>query len=273
MPCRILCLHGMGINSQIFASQTESFRSLLPSDYDFTFVDGPTTCKPEADIAKVYPGPYLCWYRTPTTESVTAAHRHVKSIMAEKGPFDGIMGFSQGAAVAVSMILRHQLETPSTPPLFKFAILIGSPLPFSHSLMYGIDTRDYFGVSCNVDCSILARYNRPNKVPTYLITPDRYLKDDDDEDFHRTEEACQQPTAAMFYQMFHSTSDEVRMDIPTVHIFGRRDPWYLHSKDVLELACAERASVLEHCYGHEVPRHLSEEICDLIESAVALVEV
>ncbi|UQC81181.1 menadione-induced gene-4 [Colletotrichum lupini] len=207
---------------------------------------------------------------TPTTESVTAAHRHVKSIMAEKGPFDGIMGFSQGAAVAVSMILRHQLETPSTPPLFKFAILIGSPLPFSHSLMYGIDTRDYFGVSCNVDCSILARYNRPNKVPTYLITPDRYLKDDDDEDFHRTEEACQQPTAAMFYQMFHSTSDEVRMDIPTVHIFGRRDPWYLHSKDVLELACAERASVLEHCYGHEVPRHLSEEICDLIESAVAL---
>ncbi|KXH25870.1 hypothetical protein CSIM01_12525 [Colletotrichum simmondsii] len=260
MPCRILCLHGMGINSQIFASQTESFRSLLPSDYDFTFVDGPTVCKPEVAIAKVYPGPYLCWYRTPTTESVTAAHHHVKSIMGEKGPFDGIMGFSQ-------------LENPSAPPLFKFAILIGSPLPFSHSLMYGIDTRDYFGVSCNMDCSVLARYNRPNKVPTYLITPDRYLKDDDDEDFDRIEEACQQPTAAIFYQMFHSTSDEVRMDIPTVHIFGRRDPWYLHSKDVLQLACPQRASVLEHCYGHEVPRHLSEEICDLIESAVALVEV
>lgn len=81
--------------SALLTQLTESFRSLLPSDYDFTFVDGPTTCKPDGAIAKVYPGPYLCWYRTPTTESVTAAHRHVKSIMAEKGPFDGIMGFSQ----------------------------------------------------------------------------------------------------------------------------------------------------------------------------------
>lgn len=81
--------------SALLIQLTESFRSLLPSDYDFTFVDGPTTCKPEVAIAKVYPGPYLCWYRTPTTESVTAAHHHVKSIMAENGSFDGIMGFSQ----------------------------------------------------------------------------------------------------------------------------------------------------------------------------------
>ncbi|KAF6820844.1 hypothetical protein CPLU01_12658 [Colletotrichum plurivorum] len=286
MPMRILCLHGMAINGQIFESQTAPFRSLLPDDYEFTFVDGPYSCKPDLGIASVYPGPYLCWYRTPTTESVTRAHQRVRSIMAEKGPFDGVMGFSQGAAVAASMILHHQLEHPSAPPLFRFAIFIGSPLPFSHSLMHGIDTRSYFGVPYGLDCRLFADYKRPHKVPGYLITPDRYLKDDSDdegtvsssstdEDESPIATPLETPSPAgegVFYQMFHSTADEVRMNIPTVHIFGRKDPWYLHSKDVLQLACPENASVLEHCYGHEVPRHLSEEICDLIESAVVSAE-
>ncbi|KAF6807782.1 hypothetical protein CSOJ01_07984 [Colletotrichum sojae] len=317
MPIRILCLHGMAINGQIFESQTAAFRSLLPDDYEFTFVDGPYSCKPDLGIASVYPGPYLCWYRTPTTESVTRAHQRVRSIMAEKGPFDGVMGFSQvcwyclfslqaspllskilfsledhlsetqqGAAVAVSMILHHQLEHPSSAPLFRFAIFIGSPLPFSHSLMHGIDTRSYFGVPYGLDCRLFDKYKRPNKVPGYLITPDRYLKDDSDDEgtvsSSSTDEEespiatpLETPSPAgegVFYQMFHSTADEVRMNIPTVHIFGRKDPWYLHSKDVLQLACPENASVLEHCYGHEVPRHLSEEICDLIESAVVSAE-
>ncbi|PNY23064.1 Uncharacterized protein TCAP_06990 [Tolypocladium capitatum] len=95
MPTRILCLHGMGINSQIFAQQTAPFRSLLPADYEFIFVDGQITCLPAPGIASIYPGPYLCWYRTPTTKSITKAHHLVRSIMAEKGPFDGVMGFSQ----------------------------------------------------------------------------------------------------------------------------------------------------------------------------------
>ncbi|RYP67660.1 hypothetical protein DL771_007127 [Monosporascus sp. 5C6A] len=250
--------------------------------YEFTFIDGPTTCQPAPGIASVYPGPYLCWYRTPTTKSVTRAHNRVRSIMAEKGPFEGVMGFSQGAAVAASMILHHELESPWAPPLFRFAVFIGSPLPFSHSLKYGIDTRAYFGVPHNLNCRPFTDYKRPSKVPGHLITPDRYLKgnsDDDDEGQGRdgevsTNETLKQIAAdeEIYYQMFHSTADEVRMKIPTVHIFGRQDPWYLHSKDVLQLACPEQASVLEHCYGHEVPRHLSEEICDLIESAVASVE-
>lgn len=74
-----------------------SFRSLLSSDYEFTFVDGPDSCSPAPGIASIYPGPYLCWYQTPTTKAVTKAHDLVRSILAEKGPFDGIMGFSQAS--------------------------------------------------------------------------------------------------------------------------------------------------------------------------------
>ena len=179
------------------------------------------------------------------------------------------------------MILHHELENPSAPPLFTFAIFIGSPLPFSHSLKHGIDTRTYFGVSASLNCRLSKDYKRPNKVPGYLITPDRYLKGDTDDEGSSTDDEVPSKNTSLkhtaadediYYQMFHSTADEVRMKIPTVHIFGRQDPWYLHSKDVLQLACPDQASVLEHCYGHEVPRHLSEEICDLIEWAVASIE-
>lgn len=184
----------------------------------------------------------------------------------------------KGAALAASIILHHELEYTSEPPIFRFAIFIGSPLPFSHSLQYGIDTRTYFGVPYSLRCTKFDNNKRPNKVPGYLITPDRYLKEDfDDEESSDNEKATVKSTLKrvavekeIFYQMFHSTADEVRMKIPTVHIFGRQDPWYLHSKDMLQLACPDQALVLEHFSGHEVPKHLSEEICDLIEAACAL---
>ena len=46
---RFLCLHGQGTSAAVFRSQTAPFRSRLPSDYTFDFVNAPFPCKP-------YPG-------------------------------------------------------------------------------------------------------------------------------------------------------------------------------------------------------------------------
>lgn len=35
------------------------------------------------------------------------AYEYIYSIIEEDGPFDGVMGFSQGAALASSLIIRH----------------------------------------------------------------------------------------------------------------------------------------------------------------------
>ena len=72
-----------------------AFRNLLPSNYQFTFVDGPTECDAAPGIGNVYVGPYLCWYQSPTTSAVARAHKLVSKIVEEKGPFDAVMGFSQ----------------------------------------------------------------------------------------------------------------------------------------------------------------------------------
>jgi pimeloyl-ACP methyl ester carboxylesterase len=56
----------------------------------------------------------------------TAFHR-VDEFIRVNGPFHGIVGFSLGAAIAMSYILHQQRTTPDTKPSFYFAVLF-SPI-------------------------------------------------------------------------------------------------------------------------------------------------
>lgn len=55
------------------------------------------------------------------------AHKKIDDFSKEYGPFDGILGFSLGAAMAISYILEHQRSKPGLQPPFSFAILF-SPI-------------------------------------------------------------------------------------------------------------------------------------------------
>ncbi|KAF2259790.1 hypothetical protein CC78DRAFT_571633 [Lojkania enalia] len=306
MTVRILCLHGMGSNAAIFAQQTAPFRSLLASDHEMVFLEAPNTCEPSPEVLGFYPGPYLCWYDTPTTAKVAAAHKFVLDYVERRGPFDGVIGFSQGAALAASILLHHQLKSPSTPPPFSFSVFLGSPIPFSHSLRYGIDTRKAFGARI---VTPTVRPNCPNEVPKYLITDPAYLRGEeelrrlareklmksrleaaeythntvvDDSDVE-TPQGSASPSSVSefgdnndaedlpetFYQMFHHTCDEVRISIPSAHVYGRKDKWNLHSKDLVKLCERGSAETFEHGGGHEVPRGCAEEIADIVETVIA----
>lgn len=175
----------------------------------------------------------------------------------------------KGAALAASMILHHQLSLshPSS-PLFRAAIFICSPLPFSHSLDHGIDARAYFGSNAMAP----SRADCPTKVPEHLITDAHYLRGEEELDPCNgqclADESMASKRKEINYQMFHSSVDDVRIDIPTVHVVGRKDEWRLHSLDVMKLCREQFARVLEHEGGHEVPRSADEDICDAIETAV-----
>lgn len=101
-------------------------------------------------MSTLHPGPYTCYYTSPSISQVVRAHKHILSLIRENiangKPFDVVMGFSQGAALAASMLLHHILEHPSEAPLFKAAIFICAPLPFAKNKGLGIDVRAYFGV-------------------------------------------------------------------------------------------------------------------------------
>lgn len=103
------------------------------------------------------------------------------------GPFDGVLGFSEGSSVAASLILRRAAQ--GKVPLFKFAIFFSSILTFS--------------------------FDRKGVV----------LADESPE----------------------------RINIPTLHIVGARDPAHLSSMTLFNLCNPDLASFYDHGKGHTIP--------------------
>ena len=144
-------------------------------------------------------------------------------------------------------------------------------MPFSQSLDVGIDARRYFGLSGKLKPS---RPGCPTTVPEYLITNLAYLKGEDEHDesssdddgppiFHNSRE--------IYYQMYHASVDNIRINIPTANIIGRQNKWRLHSMDLVDLCALDLTTVMEYDGGHGIPHSASEGIYDAIEITAAKV--
>ncbi|RCI13281.1 hypothetical protein L249_0112 [Ophiocordyceps polyrhachis-furcata BCC 54312] len=145
---RILCLHGGGTNSRIFRMQCRSFNHVLGRQFRFVFAEAPFPSRPGPDVTAVYAkfGPFRTWTR-PTKDdedqelcaaeatsmiraSIVTAIRE-DSDLGATGEVIGVLGFSQGARVAASLLHNQQLreERPSSDttwdiPIFRFGVLI-----------------------------------------------------------------------------------------------------------------------------------------------------
>ncbi|KAJ5173756.1 Serine hydrolase FSH [Penicillium coprophilum] len=249
MPIRVLCLHGMGTNAAILRAQLKPILDLLPTECDFIFPNAPWTCDPFPGVANIHEGPYLAWIRTPFTEQVVHAHTYLQKYLSD--PIDLVIGFSQGAALAASLMLHSELAGQPSP--FKAAMLICSTLPSTCSPEYGIDVRDYFGITGPPT-------GRPKVLPDEsLVVRHKY--------FLQTEKILD-PNRPVYYNLFHADVDTVRIRIPTAHIYGRRDIlWRQQSLAMIQL-CEGKVYRFEHGGGHEVPRSEVEDVCDLIEQLV-----
>lgn len=250
MPIRVLCLHGMGTNAAILRAQLQPILDLLSAaECDFVFPDAPWTCDPFPGVADIYDGPYLTWNSTPSTEHVAYAHRYLQKYLSQ--PFDLVIGFSQGAALAASLILHTELA--GQPPPFRAAMLICSTLPSSGSLEYGIDVRDYFGIT-----------GPPTERPRVLPDESLVVRH---EYFLRTENV-RDANPPVYYNLFHADVDTVRIRIPTAHIYGRHDTlWRQQSLAMIQL-CSGKVYRFEHGGGHEVPRSEAEEMCNFVEELI-----
>lgn len=62
-------------------------------------------------------------------KQVHEAYKFVYDVINEHGPFDGVLGFSQGSVLSVALMLHHAELHPEDPPnaLFNFAILFSIP--------------------------------------------------------------------------------------------------------------------------------------------------
>ncbi|KFA51437.1 hypothetical protein S40293_03253 [Stachybotrys chartarum IBT 40293] len=142
---RILCLHGGGVNARVFELQCRAIIARLGAQFRFVFVDGPFPCQPHPAILAVYGemGPFYRWLRWLPDQSAAANDEAAAALIREQvlggmradrgtGPWVGVLGFSQGAKIAASLLWAQQrvralgLGAPLTD--FRFGVLMaGSP--------------------------------------------------------------------------------------------------------------------------------------------------
>ncbi|KAJ1324081.1 Serine hydrolase (FSH1) [Microdochium nivale] len=168
---RILCLHGGGTNASIFRAQCRAVsRALSPRHFRLVYAEAPFASQPGPDVLSVYAdcGPFKRWLRwkpehpaISDADTVRAIDDALRSAMdaddedeGGTGPWVGLLGFSQGAKIAASLLMRQQIllasagggsELPSISPAswrndkepvveWKFAILLAGRAPLVNLL-------------------------------------------------------------------------------------------------------------------------------------------
>ena len=110
---RVLCLHGYHGSGAILRDQMKSLTAALPPTIEFVYVNAPSLAT--GDFGWWHEG-FDGWERT----------RDWAIKLVRGGPrFDGIFGFSQGAALAG--LLTAVQESGNAPPEFRFdfAVMVG----------------------------------------------------------------------------------------------------------------------------------------------------
>ena len=139
MPAKVLCLHGFRTSAKVLSFQVRDFRS-APMDLDMECIESAilATGPPEPSVKMFFgDGPFYEWWTfdealgeyTGVEESMERVREHIRT----NGPYDGLLGFSQGACL-VAMLLREAAQRvdagePTTLPGVCFAILCSGFLP------------------------------------------------------------------------------------------------------------------------------------------------
>ena len=122
---QVLCLHGKRQDGEIFSQRLERLTRRLAPVADFTFVDAPFLLELEEGQSV----PMRAWWRgdAASDDELAAACRAIRE--AHVGPVDGIIGFSQGAALG-ALLAATRADGPgaAVPALaaLKFLLVAGA---------------------------------------------------------------------------------------------------------------------------------------------------
>ncbi|BFG37677.1 hypothetical protein CerSpe_239510 [Prunus speciosa] len=126
---KILCLHGFRTSGSFLQKQISKWDASIFSQFDLDFPDGIFPAGGKSDIEGIFPPPYYEWFQfdkdfteyTNLEECITYLCDYITS----KGPFDGLLGFSQGATLS-GLLLGYQAQGKllKEHPPFKFFISV-----------------------------------------------------------------------------------------------------------------------------------------------------
>jgi hypothetical protein len=126
---RVLCLHGFRQTAKQFSGRLAAFQKRLRKDVEFVFADGPLLipalgpAAQDDDTDHSFPrADRRAWFKSPVgaglvldstqwqtqTEGWERSILEVARVFATQGPFDGVLGFSQGGALALTLCAIQQ---------------------------------------------------------------------------------------------------------------------------------------------------------------------
>jgi pimeloyl-ACP methyl ester carboxylesterase len=259
---KILCLHGKGTSGRIFQSQTASLRLKMENAnpgqaFEFEFLDGPQSSTPAPDTPQFYSPPYYAFYEGTEVRGIRKAHEWLDGILETRGPYDGVLMFSQGCALVSSYMLYRQWYEPEAPPPFRFAMFICGGVPITVLKDLGVP------VSKEVEELDLATKRQLLDKTTCEITRDRWQLTD----YASIVRRAQFDSDDCFGLNLNQIPPELKIRIPTVHVFGSKDPRLPASVQLAGLCDPYIRKVYDHGGGHEIPRskEVSEELVRLLQ--------
>jgi hypothetical protein len=259
-------------------------------DHTFDFIDAQFEGPAAPGIAGVFPGPYFVWHEQHTPQSVDSVHRYLESVIDEDGPYDGIIGFSEGAALAASYLLSKEYratlgdvdECPENG--IKLAVFFNSIKPYSPSEEIGRDSTKEFqrelrrhslflkgqnaerrgssvsqeqmGALAERRQSIISQRRESINEWKQSGMPGRKASTSSSHSGVLDEKVQSQVWNSLFSPVFCFDPDSFpcKIQVPTLHIIGAMDQFKDYSKELTTLCDPEQMEVAILDIGHDISR-------------------
>lgn len=129
---KILCLHGFRTNGSFLRKQLSKWDSSILAHFDMEFPDGIFPAGGKSEIEGYFPPPYFEWFQfnedyTKYT-NLEECIDYLCNYITTNGPFHGLLGFSQGAALS-ALLLGYQAQgkvLKEHPPIKVFVSISGT---------------------------------------------------------------------------------------------------------------------------------------------------
>ncbi|XAR73459.1 Dihydrofolate reductase [Bertholletia excelsa] len=126
---RFLCLHGFRTSAEILGKQLSRWPEAVLGKLDLVFLDGPYYSRGKSDVEGFFDPPYYEWFQFSQDfqeyYNFEECLAYIEDYMVKHGPFDGLLGFSQGAILSAAlpgMQLKGMALTRV--PKIKFVIIL-----------------------------------------------------------------------------------------------------------------------------------------------------
>lgn len=290
----------------MFSPFIAPFFSQISPEHTFDFIDAQFEGSAAPGIADVFPGPYFVWYQNYNPENVEKVHEYLQSVIDEDGPYDGIIGFSEGAALAASFLLSREYRatlgqvSEDIVSEFKMAIFFNSVKPYSPSEEIGSDAAEQFqqelrrhslflkGQSADrrkssisdVEISALAE-RRQSVLAQRRKSIIAWKKDGmlgEKAGWAEVDKKVQNHVwDRLFSPVFSFDPDSFpcKIQIPTLNVIGIKDQFSEYSEELTKLCDPEQMEIARIDLGHEIARSGDglDKVVQLFEIVVMMASI